>query len=117
MTTVHQGATSATVPAGAAHFFFNADAGSDLHIRFTLTPCGSQPSYFENLAGLLADGGGRKGLGLLQAALLFADHGIEPAARPRPLWRVEAALLPPVARALGYASRYPEYASAGGRQG
>lgn len=111
-------------PAGAAHFFWNAGAaaGRDLHVAFALAPCGGAPAFFETLAGLAADAGGDRGaLPLLQRVLLYSDHGLEMAALagrplPRPLWRAMAAALPPLARALGYASAYPEYASAGGRR-
>jgi hypothetical protein len=80
-------------------------------VRFSLAPCGSHVAFFENLAGLSADAGGRGGVGLLQAALLFADHGLELAALPRPAWRALEAAGVPLARALGYRSEYPEYAS------
>jgi hypothetical protein len=95
---------------GAAHFFFNNGTG-DLHLRFSLVPCGSHPTFFENLAGISADSRGRGRVPLLQLVLLFHEHGLELAVLPRPLWRTLALIGAPLARALGYSSAYPEYAS------
>lgn len=118
---VAAGETAATVPAGARHTFFNAGAreGRDLHVTFELRPCGAAPAFFENLAGLLADdgGGSLRRVGALQAVLLYASHGAELATAPRWAWRAAAAVLPPVARLLGYRAAYPEYSSAGGWDG
>lgn len=133
------GESTPTIRAGKTHTFYNAGArdGDDLLVTFELRPCNDAPSFFENLAGLVADvgGGSLRRVGALQVALLYADHGAElrgdaaaialffpgrggpqPAWLPRWAGRAAAALLPPVARALGYKARYKAYESAGGRR-
>lgn len=107
-----------TIPKGAPHFFFNAEeaqdpaSASDLVVRFTLSPCGTAPAFFENLAGLSYDAGGRHNVSRVQLLQLMADHGLEPAAVPWPLWRLLAPVVSPGARLLGYRSSYPEYSAA-----
>jgi hypothetical protein len=88
---------------------------SELVIRYTLSPCGTADVFFENLAGICADAGGTDKPPLLQMVLLFADHNVEFAFVPRPVWRAMVHVVAPLARLLGYRSSYPEYASAGGR--
>ena len=97
------------------HFFFNAKPAPDLRFRFALTPCGSALTYFENLAGIAMDAGGRAHIPWLQLVLLMHDHGLELATMPRPVWLGVARLAAPLARLLGYRSTWPEYESAGGR--
>ncbi|GBF95740.1 hypothetical protein Rsub_08722 [Raphidocelis subcapitata] len=105
------------VPAGAAHSFRNAGApDEELYVRFTVQPCGAAVSFFENLAGVSADAGGRGRVPLLQRLLLYSAHGVELAGLPRPLWRVAVALAAPLARAAGFAASYPAYGSAGGKE-
>ncbi|KAI8470113.1 MAG: hypothetical protein J3K34DRAFT_421847 [Monoraphidium minutum] len=114
-----------SIPKGAVHTFWNAaddeprggPSRPDLVVRFTLAPCGGAPAFFENLAGICADAGGRHRVPFAQLVLLYAAHGFELATMPRPVWRLLAAVVPPIARALGYRAAYPEYASAGGTPG
>lgn len=99
--------------AGVVHFFFNAqevaqpDKAADLHIRFTLAPCGRSVSFFENLAGLSRDAGGRNHIPFLQKLLLYHDHGIQLSYMPRWVWHSMAEPLALLSfYLLGYRSAY-----------
>lgn len=68
-------------------------------------------AYFENMAGVAYDAGGREHVPWLQLVLLLHSHGMEMAGLPRPLWCALSTLTAPLARALGYRAVYPEYTS------
>ncbi|KXZ51338.1 hypothetical protein GPECTOR_13g826 [Gonium pectorale] len=101
------------IPAGLPHTFWNG--GSEpLEVMFTLRPGVPDEGFFEVLHALSAEHDGLDKVNPIQMVLLFADSDAVLTDVPPLLWKAAVNLVPPLARAMGFRTRYPEYVSKSG---
>ena len=104
------------IPAGTRHVLWNP-FGEEASMTIWLRPALKTETAFETLFGLARDGKtNKRGLpNLFQTAVLVADYQETQVLLPPPV-PILLKLLTPLARLLGYRSRYPQYSSAQPRE-
>ncbi|KAG2489918.1 hypothetical protein HYH03_011555 [Edaphochlamys debaryana] len=102
-----------TIPRGTPHTIWAAPGGPLAYVS-TLTPGMPDERIWETYAGLCAQYDGCTKINPLQLLLLFAEGRMVPTDVPEALWGPCEALLSPLARFLGFRSRYPTYRSKAG---
>ena len=100
---------SATVPPGAAHYFYNDNNATELAIRVRLSPALTSDVLFENLAGLARDAGRIEDVNPLHLLLLTYAHGVVPAAVPAAVSPYLKIVVQAVGALIGLRAEYPEY--------
>ncbi len=103
---------SISVPAGAAHTWWNA-GNDELHQITEFRPALRLETFFETFFGVVRDGKGDK-VGqpkFLQIAVMVPTYDIYLSKPPIPMQKALFTVLGPVARLLGYRSRYQQYSS------
>ncbi len=109
--TLHVG-ESISVPAGAAHTWWNA-GDDELHQITEFRPALKLETFFETFFGLVRDGKGDK-VGqpsFMQIAVMVPEYDIYLSKPPIPMQKALFAVLGPIARLIGYRSSYQRYSS------
>ena len=98
------------LPRGVPHTFWN-EGDEQAHFVVDVRPALNMETFFETLFGLYRDGKTNDAgvPNLLQAALLAREYDGFLAGPPIPLQKAGMAVLAPIARLLGYRTRYPQY--------
>jgi mannose-6-phosphate isomerase-like protein (cupin superfamily) len=103
----------ATVPAGVPHCWWNPASDEELHFMVEVVPALRFEPLLETAFGVERDAHarGKRGMGLLQLAVLMREFGSEtrPASPPYWIQRTLFAVLAPIGRALGRRPVYEAY--------